>query len=88
MTMLAARIPDGRAATAAAIVGAAALLVAAAVHVAQLVSIFHDVPWIGPLFAADAAASAFVALAILVTRRRVAAVPSSRASLAAISASV
>jgi hypothetical protein len=71
--MLAARIPDGRAATAAAILGAAALLVAAAVHLAQLVSIFHAVPWIGPLFAADAAASALVALAILVTRRRVAA---------------
>jgi hypothetical protein len=82
--MLAARIPDGRAATAAAIVGAAALLVAAAVHVAQLVSIFHAVPWIGPLFAADAAASAFVALAILVTRRRVAAASGALVSASAL----
>ena len=82
--MLAARIPDGRAATAAAIVGAVALLVAAAVHVAQLVSIFHAVPWIGPLFAADAAASAFVALAILVTRRRVAAASGALVSASAL----
>ena len=55
------------------VIGAAALLVGAAVHVAQLVSIFHAVPWIGPLFAADAVASAAVAVALLVTRRRLAA---------------
>ena len=47
------------------ITGAAALLVAAAVHVAQLVSIFHAVPWIGPLFAADAVASTAIAIALL-----------------------
>jgi hypothetical protein len=52
--------------------GAAALLVAAAVHVAQLVSIFHAVAWVGPLFAADAVASTAIAVALLVTRGRLA----------------
>jgi hypothetical protein len=51
------------------LIGAAALLVAAAVHVAQLISIFHAVPWIGPLFAADAIASTALALLLLTTRR-------------------
>ena len=32
------------------VAGAAALLVGAVVHAAQLVSIFHAVPWVGPLF--------------------------------------
>jgi hypothetical protein len=54
------------------IAGAAALLVGAAVHVAQLVSIFHAVPWIGPLFGADAVASTAVAVALLTTRGRLA----------------
>lgn len=54
--------------TALRITGAAALLVAAAVHVAQLLSIFHAVPWVGPLFAADALASTAVAVALLATR--------------------
>jgi hypothetical protein len=70
---LAARVPDGPLAIAAAVAGAAALLVAAAVHLAQLVSNFHAVPWIGPLFAADAVASTAIAIAILATRRRIAA---------------
>jgi hypothetical protein len=52
--------------------GAAALLVAATVHVAQLVSIFHAVAWVGPLFAADALASAAIAVALLTTRGRLA----------------
>jgi hypothetical protein len=56
------------------IIGAVALLVGAAVHVAQLVSIFHAVPWIGPLFAADAVVSTGVAVALLATRGRVAAI--------------
>ena len=43
------------------VTGAAALLAAAAVHIAQLVSIFHAVPWVGPLFAADAVASTVLA---------------------------
>jgi len=55
------------------VIGAAALLAGAAVHVAQLVSIFHAVPWVGPLFAADAVASAAVAVVLLLTRRRLAA---------------
>jgi hypothetical protein len=55
------------------IVGAAALLVGAAVHIAQLVSIFHAVPWIGPLFVADAVVSTAVAIALLATRSRLAA---------------
>ena len=55
------------------ILGAAALLVGAAVHIAQLVSIFHAVPWVGPLFAADAVASIAVAVALLATRSRLAA---------------
>jgi hypothetical protein len=55
------------------VTGAAALLVAAAVHVAQLVSIFHAVPWIGPLFAADAVASTILAVALFSSRWRVAA---------------
>jgi hypothetical protein len=54
------------------ITGAAALLVGAAVHVEQLVSIFHAVAWVGPLFAADALASTVVAVALLVTRGRLA----------------
>jgi hypothetical protein len=70
---LAARVPGGPLATVAALTGAAALLVAAAVHLAQLVSIFHAVPWIGPLFAADVVVSMAIAIAILTTRRRVAA---------------
>jgi hypothetical protein len=52
------------------IAGAAALLAGAAVHVAQLVSIFHDVPWIGPLFVGDAVASTAIAVALLTTRHR------------------
>jgi hypothetical protein len=55
------------------IVGAAALLAGAAVHVAQLLSIFHTVPWIGPLFAADAVASTAAAVALVATRHRLAA---------------
>ena len=55
------------------VTGAAALLVAAAVHVAQLVSIFHAVPWIGPLFAADAVASTVIAIALFGSHWRVAA---------------
>jgi len=55
------------------VTGAAALLVAAAVHVAQLVSIFHAVPWIGPLFAADAVASTAIAIALFGSHWRVAA---------------
>jgi hypothetical protein len=59
--------------TALRVTGAAALLVAAAVHVAQLISIFHAVPWIGPLFAADAVVSTLIAVALLGSRWRVAA---------------
>ncbi len=70
---LTARMPDGPLATTAALTGAAALVVAAAVHLAQLVSIFHAVPWIGPLFAADAVASTMVAIAIVMRRSRLAA---------------
>jgi hypothetical protein len=55
------------------IVGAAVLLVGAAVHIAQLISIFHAVPWIGPLFVADAVVSTAVAVALLATRSRLAA---------------
>lgn len=66
-----ARVPDGPIAVAALAAGAAALLVAAAVHAAQLVSIFHAVPWIGPLFAADAVVSAALAVVLVLTRRRV-----------------
>ena len=55
------------------LIGAAALLVGAAVHIAQLVSIFHAVPWIGPLFVADAVVSSAVAVALLATRSRLAA---------------
>jgi hypothetical protein len=55
------------------VAGAAALLVAAAVHVAQLVSIFHAVPWVGPLFAADAVASTAAAVALATPRWRMAA---------------
>lgn len=55
------------------VTGAAALLVAAAVHIAQLVSIFHAVPWVGPLFAADAVASIAAAIALASPRWRVAA---------------
>ena len=54
------------------IAGAAALLVGAAVHLAQLLSIFHAVPWVGPLFAADAVAATAVAVALLTTRGRLA----------------
>lgn len=50
------------------IIGAAALLVGAAVHVAQLFSIFHAVPWVGPLFVADAVVATAVAVALLTTR--------------------
>jgi len=52
--------------------GAAALLVGAAVHAAQLVSIFHAVPWVGPLFGADVVVSTAIALALLTTRGRLA----------------
>jgi hypothetical protein len=55
------------------VAGAAALLAAAAVHIAQLVSIFHAVPWIGPLFVADAAASIAIAAVLLTRHRRLAA---------------
>jgi len=41
--------------------------------ICQLVSIFHAVPWIGPLFAADAVASTVIALALLGSHWRVAA---------------
>lgn len=53
-----------------ALIGAAALLAGAAVHVAQLVSIFHAVPWVGPLFAADAIASTALAVLLLTGRWR------------------
>jgi hypothetical protein len=53
-----------------ALIGAAALLVAAAVHVAQLISIFHAVPWLGPLFGADAIVSTVLAAMLLANRRR------------------
>ena len=81
---LAARIPEGRVAGAAALTGVGALLVAAAVHLAQLVDIFHAVPWIGPLFAADAAASALIAVAIVATRLRIAAAAGALVSAAAL----
>jgi hypothetical protein len=80
----AVRIPDGPLATAAALTGAAALLVAAAAHVAQLIAIFHSVPWIGPLFAADALASTVVAVALLTTRWRLAAACGALISAAAL----
>src|SRR3954453_10726859 len=70
---LAVRVPEGPLATTASLTGAGALLVAAAVHIAQFVDIFHAVPWLGPLFAVDAAASALIAVAIVATRLRVAA---------------
>jgi hypothetical protein len=82
--MTSARIPDGPTVTAAAVTGAGALLVAAAVHVAQLVSIFHAVPWIGPLFVGDAVASTAIALALLATRSRVAAAGGALVSAAAL----
>lgn len=66
------------------IVGAAALLVGAAVHISQLVSIFHAVPWIGPLFAADAVASTAVAVALLATRSRLAAAAGTLVSVGAL----
>jgi hypothetical protein len=53
-----------------ALIGAAALLAGAAVHIAQLVSIFHAVPWIGPLFAADAIVSTALAVLLLAGRWR------------------
>jgi hypothetical protein len=52
--------------------GAAALLVGAVVHAAQLVSILHAVPWVGPLFGADVVVSTAIALALLTTRGRLA----------------
>ena len=70
---LVARVPAGRSASAALITGAGALLVSAAIHLQQLTSIFHAVPGMGPLFAADAAASSAIALLLLLTRSRVAA---------------
>jgi hypothetical protein len=66
-----ARVADDPLTDAAVVIAAGALLVAAAVHLAQLVSIFHAVPWVGPLFAADAVASTAIAIALLTTRRRV-----------------
>lgn len=66
------------------IVGAAALLVAAAVHVAQLVSIFHAVPWVGPLFAADAVLSTAIAAALFTRWWRVAAAGGALASAGAL----
>ena len=66
------------------IIGAAALLVGAAVHIAQLVSIFHAVPWIGPLFVADAIVSTTVAVALLATRSRLAAAAGALVSAAAL----
>jgi hypothetical protein len=80
----AARVPEGPLATAVAVMGAGALLVAAAVHLAQLLSIFHAVPWIGPLFGADAIASTAIAIAILATRRRDAAACGALLSAAAL----
>jgi hypothetical protein len=81
---LGARIPKGPPATAALLTGVGALLVAAAVHLAQLVDIFHAVPWLGPLFAADAAASALIAVAIVATRLRIAAAAGALVSAAAL----
>jgi hypothetical protein len=52
--------------------GAAALLASAAVHAAQLVSIFHAVPWVGPLFAGDVVVSTAIAVALVSTRGRLA----------------
>jgi hypothetical protein len=71
--LAAAPIEQGRLTTAAIVTGASALLVAAAVHLAQLISIFHAVPNLGPLFAADTVASTTIAIVLLVFRRRLAA---------------
>src|SRR4051794_24340393 len=81
---LAVRVPEGPLAAAASLTGAGALLVAAAVHIAQFVDIFHAVPWIGPLFALDAAASALIAVAIIATRLRIAAAAGTIVSAAAL----
>ena len=66
------------------LIGAVALLTGAAVHLAQLVSIFHAVPWVGPLFAADAVVSTAIAVALLATRRRLAAAAGALASAGAL----
>ena len=58
-----ARGGGSQVATAAAVTGAGALLTAAAVHLAQLVSIFHAVPKLAPLFAADVLVSTAAAAA-------------------------
>lgn len=71
--LLGARMEPRGVALVAAPAGAVALLVSAAVHVQQLVTIFHSVPGIGPLFAADAVASTVIAILLLRTRTRIAA---------------
>ena len=42
----------------------------AAVHIQQYASLFHDVPWIGPLFLANAAASLAAIAALAYPRTR------------------
>jgi hypothetical protein len=62
------------AASAAYVLGALALAGEAAVHVQQYAVIVHDVPWIGPLFLANAAAAVAVMVGLAYTpTRRVAA---------------
>ena len=50
--------------------GAACLALEGAVHLQQLVEIFHSVSWIGPLFALNAAACAVTIIGILPRRTR------------------
>jgi hypothetical protein len=50
--------------------GAACLGVQGAVHLQQLVTIFHSVAWIGPLFALNAAGCALTIAALVPTRTR------------------
>jgi hypothetical protein len=50
--------------------GAACLALEGAVHLQQLVEIFHSVSWIGPLFALNAAACAVTIIGILTRRTR------------------
>jgi hypothetical protein len=59
------------AALAAYTVGAVALGVEAVVHIEQFISLFNGVPWIGPLFLADAAAVVVVLAGLAYARTRV-----------------
>lgn len=82
--LLSARMEPRGVALVAAPVGAVALLASAAIHVQQLVTIFHAVPGIGPLFAADAVTATAIAVVVVVTRARLAAAAGALVSAAAL----